>query len=220
MSELIAFPSIETSLLLPGPAGVLETIVTPAAVRSNKIAIVCHPHPLHGGTMNNKVVTMAAKAMQQLGYSTIRFNYRGVGASTGHYGEFIGETADLFAIMDWVQSTVVHPQFCLIGFSFGSYIAAQGALQRPQVVEQLISIAPAVTHADFNEFIELKCPWLVIMGTDDEVVPLEAVRAWLKQLPLSVHIQLAEIPGATHFFHGKLLELRDIIVNNNIFRSP
>lgn len=206
MTALNSLSNTDTTLLLPGPAGVLEAIVT--STNTENVAIVCHPHPLYGGTMNNKVVTTTCKALQTLGLTTIRFNYRGVGASTGEFGNFVGETADLLAIIEWVQNSIEKPRLWLAGFSFGAYIAAQGALQRSELVEQLISIAPAVNHADFSPFTVIKCPWLIIQGTADEIVPAVEVRAWAEQLPA----KLVEIPGASHFFHGKLIELRDIIL--------
>ena len=208
----MTWPTTETTLLLPGPAGVLETLVTPANNASqNNIAIVCHPHPLHGGTMNNKVVTMSCRALQQCGLATIRFNYRGVGKSEGEYGHFVGETADLLSIIDWVQNTIENPRLCLVGFSFCGYIAAQGTLQRAALVEQLITIAPAVNHADFNVFTSIRCPWVLIEGTKDEIVPLAEVHKWLAQLPVETKIKLVEILNADHFFNGKLIELKDII---------
>lgn len=211
MPTTITFPKVETTLLLPSPAGLLETVVTPAS--GNKIAIVCHPNPLQEGTMNNKVVTMACKAFQQMGLSTIRFNYRGVGNSTGEFGQVIGETADLLTIIDWVQEQIVQPKLYLTGFSFGSYIAAQGASQRSDLVQQLITIAPAVDRMDFQVFTDIVCPWLVIQGTEDEIVPTPAVRDWFTRFSVNRNMQLIEIPGASHFFHGKLIELREIITS-------
>jgi hypothetical protein len=117
-----------------------------------------------------------------------------------------------------VTSLFKTPSLCLAGFSFGSYISAQGALQRPDYVKQLINIAPAVNHADFSVFSALKCPWLIIQGTEDEIVSSQEVRDFIKQLPLSTRIKLVEIPEASHFFHGKLVELRDIITNNIEFQ--
>lgn len=216
----LSFPETETTLLFPGPSGVLEVLITPASASTSspKVAIICHPHPLQGGTMDNKVVTITSKTLHSLGFSTIRFNYRGVGKSEGEFGDFIGETADLLSILDWVREVLPDVSFCLAGFSFGSYIAAQGTLQRSDYVKQLINIAPAVNHSDFSVFTGIKCPWLIIQGTEDEVVPAAEVRDFIKQLPLSARIKLVEIPEATHFFHGKLLEVRDIIVENIEFR--
>jgi alpha/beta superfamily hydrolase len=207
---IIPFPTIETTLHLPGPAGTLETLITPK--HPNKIAVICHPHPLQGGTMQNKVVTTAAKAFLQQGISTIRFNYRGVGASTGTYGDFIGETEDLLSIIDWAQQQIPDLQLWLAGFSFGAYISAQGALQRASITQQLFSIAPAVNHNNFNDFTGLRCPWVVIQGETDEVVPPEDVYHWVAHMEKFTSIQLIKMPETSHFFHGKLVELRDILV--------
>lgn len=212
--SMLTFPTTETTLLLPGPVGVLESVITPQSTLSNRIAIVCHPNPTQGGTMNNKVVTMTCKALQHLGLTTIRFNYRGVGQSSGEFGNAVGETADLFAIMDWVKAQIDQPEFWLAGFSFGSYIAAQGAMQNAAEVQALLTIAPAVDRMDFQGFAAITCPWLVIQGTDDEVVPTSAVREWFAHFSHQRAMQLIEIPTAGHFFHGKLIELRDTIIKN------
>jgi len=211
---IIPFPISETILHLPGPAGTLETAITPNV--TNQIAIVCHPHPLQGGTMNNKVVTTTAKAFQQKGMSTIRFNYRGVGASTGGYGDFKGETADLLAIIDWAQQQIPDLQLWLAGFSFGSYIAAQGALQRSTLVQQLFTIAPAVNHAQFADFMAIRCPWVVIQGEEDEIVPPAGVYEWVEHMAQYTPIHLIKVPACSHFFHGKLVELRDILLTEII----
>lgn len=207
------FPTLETTLQLPGSAGTLETIIVPQPQQTNKVAIVCHPHPLHGGTMHNKVVTTTAKAFQQQSMSTIRFNYRGVGASPGSYGDFVGETEDLLAIIAWVKQQKPDVQLWLAGFSFGSYIAAQGAQHHPELVQQLFTIAPAVSHTDFSRFTAIKCPWIVIQGEEDEIVPPQAVYTWAENMTQHANIKVIKIADSSHFFHGKLLELRDILLS-------
>ncbi len=124
------FPEISSTLQLAGPAGALEAAVdVPTESSRAGVAIVCHPHPLHGGTMHNKVVVMVARALGELGLSTVRFNFRGVGASGGTYDEGVGETADLIAVADWVRRTRPGDALWLAGFSFGSYVALRAAAQ-------------------------------------------------------------------------------------------
>lgn len=208
----ITWPQTETTFLLPGPVGDLEVAVNPVG-DSEEVAIICHPHPLHGGTMNNKVVTTVAKAFAQKGISTVRFNYRGVGASEGSFGDFVGETADLLAVIDWVLQQKPHAKLWLAGFSFGAYIAAQGALQRANVVQQLFSIAPAVRLNNFDQFITIQCPWVVIQGEQDEIIAPTDVYAWVERMMPHAPIKLFRLPETSHFFHGKLLALRDILVS-------
>lgn len=201
------FPSGQHAFFLTGPAGVIEVNTTAdEGFRQDRVGIVCHPHPLHQGTMNNKVVTTAAKAMQKNNFPVIRFNYRGVGKSAGTYGETIGESEDLLAVLLWVKRVLPHAQIVLAGFSFGAYIALKVACE--QMPLSLLAIAPAVPHQ--IEYIELAkkivCPYWVIVGEKDEVVPAEAVQAWHQyiQSPTRLIIML----NASHFFHGQLMELQ------------
>lgn len=204
----VSFPQNSTSLFLHGQAGRLEVALQyPAhSARDDFIGIVCHPHPLHGGTMNNKVVTTAAKALNQLDIISIRFNYRGVGESEGSYGDMVGEYEDLQTIMDWVLYHFPKKNIFLIGFSFGAFITAKAA-SHPHV-KHLTSIAPAITHVDYSVVPKLKCPWLVIHGELDELIWIKDVKKWSKQHNIKLHI----IAHASHFFHGKLVELRDTLI--------
>lgn len=204
------FPTTETTLILPGPAGDLEVLTTPAKEPteiSKKTAIICHPHPLFGGTMHNKVVSTLARAFTNLGLQTVRFNFRGVGNTSGQYAEGIGETDDLIAIMNWVKETCPNDEIWLAGFSFGSYVAARAASQ--VAVGRLISIAPPVSRFDLVGLSAITCPWLIVQGGKDEIVVPEEVYAWVEKLnPKPVFIRM---PEAGHFFHGQLMELRKII---------
>ncbi|MDR3389977.1 MAG: alpha/beta hydrolase [Rudaea sp.] len=206
-----AFPAAAAELSLPGPAGPLEAAIAipePACARAG-VAIVCHPHPLHGGSMRNKVVTMVARALRELGLATVVFNFRGVGASAGEYDDGRGETEDLLAIAAWVQQA--HPQdaLWLAGFSFGSYVAARAAAQLP--VRQMISVAPPVGRWDFSALASPLCPWLVIQGEADEVVDPEAVYAWVAAQ--AEPPTLMRMPETGHFFHRRLMDLRGAIKN-------
>ena len=201
----------EKRFSLPGPVGKLEVITMyPAKAEPLPItAVICHPHPLYLGTMNNKVVHTVAKALAELGIKSIRFNFRGVGESEGEYGEGIGETEDTLAIVNWVRANCPDDKLWLAGFSFGAYVATRTASEvKPS---QLITVAPAVEHFNFAEIPIIDCPWLVIQGESDEVVPPELVFKWLQTV--TPQPELIRFPGVGHFFHGKLIDLRDTIVN-------
>jgi alpha/beta superfamily hydrolase len=204
-----AYPDHSATLLLDGPAGALEVAVDRAEVAPLPIvAIVCHPLPTEGGTMHNKVVTMAARAFRELGIDTVRFNFRGAGASQGTFDNGDGETADLLAVAAWVRERRPDSAVWLAGFSFGAYVTlrATSALQPGLVV----SIAPPVGRSwDFSTVALPTCPWLVIQGEADDVVDAQAVRAWLEAMPSPPDV--VWMPDAGHFFHRKLIDLRGAI---------
>lgn len=189
---------------LTGPAGTLEILAEGFDAPFTAIAIICHPHPLHGGTMLNKVVHYLARSCRELGLASLRFNYRGVGKSEGSYGEGIGESEDLLAIIDWMTQRYPGTPLWLAGFSFGCYVALRAASQRH--IEQLITIAPAVNRLDFNDLPIPNCPWLLVHGEEDEVVPFADVVKWVNGLsnpPETVYLD-----GVGHFFHGQLPRLQ------------
>lgn len=205
------FPSNDASLLLPGPAGVLETIVElpePQCARRG-VAVICHPHPLHEGTMHNKVVTMTGRSLRELGLATVRFNFRGVGESQGEYDEGRGETLDLLAVAEWVGRQHPEDELWLAGFSFGSYVALLGSRHLP--VKQLITIAPPVGRWDFSAAVAPRCPWLVVQGEEDEVVEPKAVFEWIDAMPDKPN--LVRMPGTGHYFHRRMMDLRGVIKN-------
>jgi uncharacterized protein len=199
--------SISTRLEIAGPSGALQCIVEDVGEHATGHAVVCHPHPLYGGTMDNKVVVSVARALHEIGISTIRFNFRGVGASVGSYDEGRGEVDDALAVADWAAHRWPALPLSSAGFSFGSYVALRLALERPAV--HLITVAPAVTRFDFGALSRPAAQWVVVQGESDEVVPTEEVVAWAGRLspPPSLHL----VPGAGHFFHGKLIELKEIV---------
>ena len=205
------FPAAPASLILPGPAGALEAAVdVPVATEARAgVAIVCHPHPQHGGTMHNKVVTMLERSLRESGLTTVVFNFRGVGASAGTYDDGRGETDDLLAVAEWVQRARPHDALWLAGFSFGSYVAARAASQLP--VRQMISVAPPVSRWDFAHLAHPLCPWLVIQGEADEVVDPTQVYAWVAAQ--SEPPTLVRMPDTGHFFHRRLMDLRGAVKN-------
>ena len=207
----IPFPEVAGGVMLPGPAGLLELCIDlPEASDARAgYAIVCHPHPLEGGTMHNKVVTMAARALRELGLATVRFNFRGVGASEGAYDNGRGETLDLLAVAQWAQQARPDHKLWLAGFSFGAWIALLGARHLP--VAQVISIAPPAGRWDFSAVLPPACPWLVIQGEADDIVAPHAVYDWLAKL--DTQPTLVKMPDTGHFFHRRLMDLRGAIKN-------
>ena len=199
---------------LPGPAGALQALIETPVVEGpglqavSAFAVVCHPHPLYGGSMDNKVVYTVARALEQLGAAAIRFNFRGVGASAGSYDEGRGETADALAVVAYGRRRWPNAALWLAGFSFGGAVAVRAAGEAgPQ---RLIAVAPGITTITVTDAAPPACPWLIVHGDADEVVPLEAVRAWADTL--SPAPQMRVLPGASHFFHGRLNELRDVVL--------
>jgi alpha/beta superfamily hydrolase len=205
------FPLENNRFLLPGPAGYLEVMTTQPkeSLVHQRVVVIGHPHPLYQGSMDNKVVTMVAKAYDALGFTTVRFNFRGVGKSTGSYGETIGEYEDLEAVIRWVEEELQEHELWLAGFSFGSYITARFADKHPEQVKYLLSVAPPVHHFDFASLTQIRCPWLILQGDQDEVVSLDLVEQFVEKSTLA--IRFVVVPKAGHFFHGQLLILQNVL---------
>ena len=206
-----AFPSAHQSLLLDGPAGALEAVVDfpePADARP-LVAVVCHPLPTEGGTMHNKVVTMVARALRELGATTVRFNFRGTGASAGEFDDGRGEREDLRTVVDWVQDARPGDRLWLAGFSFGAYVTLAAAADL--LPDAVISIAPPAAGRgwDFAAIPAPDVPWLVVQGDADEIIDPQAVYAWIDGLARKP--QLVRMPDTSHFFHRKLVDLRGAI---------
>ncbi len=211
MNALPDFPSESGPLLIPGPAGPLELMIDlpePGQERAG-VAVVCHPNPPDGGTLHNKVVTMAARALSELGLAAVRFNFRGVGQSQGSFDQGRGETLDLLAVTDWVRKQRPNDALWLAGFSFGSWVALQGARHLP--VKQMISIAPPVGLREFAGVLPPPCPWLVVQGEIDDIVDPQAVYDWIDSLKDKP--TLVRMPDTGHFFHRRLMDLRGAIKN-------
>ncbi|MCA1714010.1 MAG: alpha/beta fold hydrolase [Gammaproteobacteria bacterium] len=206
-----AFPATSGPLLLAGPAGRLEAAIDlPEGELAPRplVAIVCHPLPTEGGTLHNKVVTMTARALRELGATTVRFNFRGTGASAGTFEDGDGELEDLRAVAAWVRQQRPGQQLWLAGFSFGAWIALRAAAELQPGM--LITIAPPVERSwDFATITPPACPWLVIQGEADEVVDPQAVYDWIEQMPSPP--QLVRMPDAGHFFHRRLVDLRGAV---------
>ncbi|TLP77977.1 alpha/beta fold hydrolase [Pseudomonas nitroreducens] len=199
----------EIPLFLDGPDGQLEALhlATPDA---KGVALICHPHPLFAGTMQNKVVATLQRAARDAGYATLRFNFRGVGQSVGSYAEGRGEIDDVLAAARWLAEQHPGLPLTLMGFSFGSCVAGNAAERLEEEgaeLAQLFMLAPPVERFDVD--LPERCPLTVIQPEADEVVTPERVYAWSAEL--SKPHELIRIPECSHFFHGKLIELKDLI---------
>ncbi|HET6588167.1 MAG TPA: alpha/beta fold hydrolase [Oleiagrimonas sp.] len=206
------FPDASLGFTLAGPVGKLEVSVdVPTASHARKgTAVICHPHPLEGGTMHNKVVTMLERALRESGLATVRFNFRGVGDSEGSFDNARGEGDDLAAVCAWVRRVRPDDALWLAGFSFGSFVALANAVRLR--ADALISVAPPVGRSyDFDAITLPDCPWLVIQGEDDEVVEPQAVFDWLDSLDKEPTV--IRMPETSHFFHRRLLDLRGAVKN-------
>lgn len=201
----------EERTIIAGPAGDLEVVVRPAAAggalsERGFCALVCHPHPVFGGTMDNKVVTTLTRIYAELGAPAARFNFRGVGASGGQYDKGRGEVDDLAAVADWLQQRTGASGLLLAGFSFGSGVASNGCLRMPGVRHGLF-VAPPVGRYNFAAVTSYPCPLSVVVAGQDELVDSAQILVWAKTLDPAP--QLVELPEASHFFHGQLAVLRE-----------
>jgi len=191
---------------IAGPSGAIECAIDGPAGSPRGLAVVCHPHPQHGGTMDNKVVQTLARAFVQLGYTAVRFNFRGVGASQGAWAEGPGEIDDALAVVAAFRAA--GQPLLLAGFSFGAYVASNVAARlatEGAAAERLVLIAPAASRFDMASVAP---DTLVIHGESDDVVPLAAVFDWARPQSLPVTV----VPGAGHFFHGQLPLLKSLVV--------
>ena len=194
---------------IPGPAGPLEGLLQereqdPARI----IAVVCHPHPLYGGTLHNKVVHRAASTLHGLGVVVLRFNFRGVGGSAGGYDQGAGELDDARSALRWLEARHPNARRWLLGFSFGSWVAARLAASEP-VTERVVLIAPGVRTSSFESMRTASVPKLVIQGTADDICPLAALE--LEYPSWSDPKELVLVEGGTHFFDRQLSALGDAL---------
>lgn len=195
--------------MLDGPVGPLEVAVdVPEASVGNLpfTAVVCHPLSTEGGSMHNKVVTMVARALRELGITVVRFNFRGVGESAGSFDNGDGEQQDLAAVVAWMREHRPQDTLWLAGFSFGAYVSLRACeALKPQA---LISIAPPAGRWDFDG-VRPPGHWLLVQGDADEIVDPQAVYDWIDSLDAKP--ELVRMPDTSHFFHRKLIDLRGAI---------
>ncbi|MCJ7557498.1 MAG: alpha/beta hydrolase [Gammaproteobacteria bacterium] len=200
-------PSRET-LDIIGPAGTLEAILEDPQVESDRVAVVCHPHPLHGGTMQNKVAHTLARTFNSLGVPAFRFNFRGVGNSEGSYDQGVGETEDALAVLDYAGRRFPGRSLWLAGFSFGARVALEVSARRS--LDLLITVAPPVGRLDMSGISQPACRWIIVQGGSDELVDADAVVAWVDSLEPGPELMMFE--GVDHFFHGQLVVLRESLL--------
>lgn len=199
------------NLFLDGAAGRLEAALEkPAQTSPAGRAVVCHPHPQHGGTMHNKVVHTLSRAFLRCGFETLRFNFRGTELSEGAYDHGGGELDDALVALAFMRErqTLAHAAAAplwLAGFSFGAAIAIRAAVTEP--VNGLISVAPAVSRFASGLEHQPDCRWLILQGDEDELVDVDEMVAWVNGLLPGPELLI--MAGAEHFFHGRLAELRE-----------
>ena len=200
----MAAPSTHADL--QGPAGRIEAAIDWPAGAERGVAVLCHPHPLHGGTMDNKVIQTLARTFVQLGWRAVRFNFRGVGTSQGQWADGVGEVDDALAVVAAQRA----PQLPLLlgGFSFGGFVAAQAAQRLAAAgapAQRLVLVGPATSTFPVPA---VPADTLVIHGEADDVVPLAATLDWARPQGLPVVV----LPGVGHYFHGQLTRLRELVV--------
>jgi alpha/beta superfamily hydrolase len=199
---------------ITGPAGLID-IATDApnpdpAVSPRGIAVIAHPHPLFGGTLDNKVVQTLARAFTQCGWTAVRFNFRGVGGSAGHYDEGRGELADLLAV---VQAVAPHGPLALAGFSFGAFVTSHAfaALSSERQIDKLVLVGTAASRFQVAPIAaEAHLKTLVVHGEQDDTVSLASVLDWARPQVLPVTV----VPGGGHFFHGQLPLLKSLVARH------
>lgn len=193
-------------IIFSGPEGRLEGRYHQSAEKNAPLALVLHPHPLYGGTMNNKVVYNAYQAFMRNGFSVMRFNFRGVERSQGEFDNGVGELSDAATALDWLQANNPDASTCWIsGFSFGAWIAMQLLMRRPEI-EGFVSISPPASMYDFSFLAPCPASGMVLMGDQDDVVQEEAVAKLAGKLSGQKHIDVEYqvIEGADHYYRGKL----------------
>ena len=202
--------------LIDGAVGALEVRYSPIIddVEPKKLVVLSHPHPLHGGTMNNKVVTTMERTFQSLGYATVAYNFRGVGQSEGEYSHGEGEQADLLAVIKWAKQRFKTEHLTLAGFSFGSYVALKVAHSKQIEVNALCTVAPPVGLYDFSGLLSKEGGeeifWTLIQGGQDEVVSAKEILNWAMSQPNKPDVYWRQQAG--HFFHGELIWLKKVIL--------
>ena len=200
---------VSEKLFIEGPVGRLEAVLErPGEGPLEGCAVVCHPHPQHGGTMHNKVAHTLARAFVRSGFETLRFNFRGTEESEGSFDNGVGELDDALAALHWLSDRHPDLPIWLAGFSFGAAMAVKAAAAEP--VDGLVAVAPAISRFAQGLEAQPSCPWLIVQGDEDELVDVEETVAWVDGLEPGPELLI--INGGEHFFHGRLGELRDAVM--------
>lgn len=210
------------NFFLEGPAGRLEAILwtpsAPARHRPPLVTVVCHPHPLFGGTMHNKVVYQTAKSLDALGLPVLRFNFRGAGLSAGEHDRGAGEQQDVRVAVEFLAARFVGVPVLVAGFSFGAWVGLRVGCTHPRV-SHLIGLGIPVNSTDFSFLNRCHKSKLFVHGSNDEHGAIDTVKSLVRSLPGETHLVVVE--GADHFFAGKLEQLHVAITNwlqDNVFR--
>jgi uncharacterized protein len=199
--------------IIQGPAGALEIALDLPAGESRGIAVIAHPHPLFAGTMDNKVVQTLARAFVQCGWTSVRFNFRGVGGSAGSHDEGRGELEDLLAVVEHAAPAGEGQVLALAGFSFGAFVTTHAfkQLAATRTIEKLVLVGTSVTRAPAEPIApEAHLKTLVVHGEEDDTVLFSAVLDWARPQALPVTV----VPGGGHFFHGQLPLLKNLVVRH------
>ena len=216
---MASYTVVPEPLRLEGGAGTIEALLecpatldtgggAPVVVSAPRsVALCCHPHPLYGGSLSNKVIHTVARAFVAAGVPALRFNFRGVGASAGVHDEGRGETEDLVAVAGQLRRRFPGADLWLAGFSFGAWVSLRATARL--VPARLVTVAPPAGRWDFADIAAPACPWLLLQGTADELLDATEVETWARAL--SPEAQITLLPDASHFFHGRLHEVRDLV---------
>lgn len=200
-------------IIINGPEGRIETRYQHSPIKGAPVMLILHPHPLYGGTMNNKIVYRMYHTFVQNGFSTLRFNFRGVGKSQGKYDEGVGELCDAATVLDWLQLQNPDASTCWIsGFSFGSWIALQLLMRRPEI-EGFVAISPPANLYDFSFLSPCPASGLITQGSQDDVVSEEAVSRLVGKLSTQhgASIDYHVIQGADHYYRSTMDELGGVV---------
>ena len=204
-----------TEVIFNGPAGRIEGRYQPAKKRGAPLAIILHPHPQFGGTMNNQIVYQLFYTFLDRGFSVLRFNFRGVGRSEGTFDHGTGELSDAAAALDWMQTVNPDARSCWIaGVSFGAWIGMQLLMRRPEI-RGFISVAPPANMYDFSFLAPCPASGILIQGAGDTVVTPNSVQKLVDKLRTQKHITIhhEEIPRANHFFEAEMEDLMRSVDN-------
>ena len=202
-------------ILFTGPDGRLVGKYKKGQSLNPPVALLLHPHPLYGGTMNNPIVMELYNIFDALGFSTFRFNFRGVGKSEGKFDNGLGELADAAAALDWVQRQNPNTNQCWVsGFSFGAVICMQLLMRRPEIT-RFVSISPQPNLYDFNFLAPCPASGLIVHGKKDEIAPLDDVQKLAQKLQAqkNITVEYEEVSGANHFYDNEIPKLKKIIEN-------
>lgn len=199
-----------------GPSGRIEGKYTQSDDKNAPLALVLHPHPLYGGTMNNKVVFSLYKTLADNGYTTLRINFRGVGKSQGQFDNGVGELTDAATALDWMQlQNPSASSYLIAGFSFGAWVGMQLIMRRPEI-NSFIAVSPPVNKHDFSFLSPCPIPGIFVQGNRDSIVPEDEVMSMYERLSKQRKSQIAYqvINGADHFYRERLHLLEEVLNNH------